>query len=96
MKERLVFLVSIFLSCLYADHKKIIGNMIWERIAKLGGGTYKCVECGLVRNSGGLTALKNHVELKHLANIASYICQYCSKVLNTSNAYHQHLMTHKM
>ena len=69
--------------------------MIWQRITKLGAGSYQCSECGLVKTSAGLTALKNHVEHKHLANIVSYACQYCSKVMSTANAYHQHMSTHK-
>jgi len=77
------------------EYKKIMREMIWSKIAKLGGGSYQCTECGLTKTSSGLTALKNHVESKHLTNIVSYSCEYCSKVLQTSNAYHQHLMTHK-
>ena len=55
--------------------------MIWARISKLGPGSYQCADCGLVKSSSGLTALKNHVEHKHLANMASYSCQYCHKLL---------------
>jgi len=73
------------------DQRKAISNMIWERIAKLGTGQYQCTECGITKNSSGLTALKNHVEAKHLTNLATYTCPHCSKVLSTSNAYNQHL-----
>ena len=79
-----------------ADHKKLMADMIWARISKLGPGSYQCAECGLVKSSSGLTALKNHVEHKHLANMASYSCHYCHKTMATANAYHQHLQTHKL
>ena len=78
-----------------AEYKKYVREMIWARIDKLGGGSNQCTECGLTKTSSGLTALKNHVESKHLTNLVTYTCEYCNKVLNTSNAYHQHLMTHK-
>ena len=77
------------------DHKQLISNLIWERITKLGAGQYQCTECGLTKTSTGLTALKNHVESRHLTNLASYTCPYCSKVLSTSNAYNTHLQVHK-
>jgi len=77
------------------DHQQYMKTLIWERISKLGGGSYQCTECGLTKNSSGLTALKNHVEHKHLANIVVYSCQFCSKQMSTSNAYHQHMLIHK-
>ena len=85
------------LRCFYlcAEYKTYVREMIWSRITKLGGGSYQCQECGLTKTSSGLTALKNHVESKHLTNLVTYSCDYCNKVLNTANAYHQHLMTHK-
>ena len=69
--------------------------MIWERITRLGGGSYRCMECGMTKNSSGLTSLKNHIELRHLNNRASYQCEYCDKVCFTSNAFNQHLQIHK-
>ena len=69
--------------------------MKWATIDKLGGGSYQCTECGLTKTISGLTALKNHVESKHLTKLVTYTCEYSNKVLNTSAAYHQHLMTHK-
>ena len=82
-----------------SDQRKAVSNMIWERIAKLGTGQlrqYQCTECGITKNSSGLTALKNHVEAKHLTNLATYTCLHCPKVLYTSNAYNQHLQVHKI
>jgi len=77
------------------EYKVYVREMIWARIEKLGGGSYQCTECGLTKTSSGLTALKNHVESKHLTNLVTYNCEHCNKVCHTSNAYHQHLMTHK-
>jgi len=77
------------------DHQQYMKTLIWERISKLGGGSYQCTECGLTKNSSGLTALKNHIEHKHLANIVVYSCHFCSKQMSTSNAYHQHMLIHK-
>jgi len=77
------------------EFKNYVRDIIWSRITKLGGGSYQCKECGLIKTSSGLTALKNHVESKHLTNMVTYTCDYCNKLLNTSNAYHQHLLTHK-
>jgi len=77
------------------EQKMLISNLIWERISKLGGGSYQCTECGLTKTSSGLTSLKNHIELKHLNNSASYQCEYCNKVCYTANAFHQHLQIHK-
>ena len=69
--------------------------MIWERITKLGGGSYQCNQCGIIKKSSGLTSLKNHIEVKHLPNTASYSCEFCSKVMYSANAYNQHLQIHK-
>jgi hypothetical protein len=90
--------------------------------SQLGGGQYQCSECGLLKPSSGLTALKNHVEYRlgriwtktflnskvfslssydgivksyvfqrHLGQVLSYSCASCGKILNTANAYHQHV-----
>ena len=77
------------------EDKRILSTMIWERITKLGGGAYQCNQCGLIKKSSGLTSLKNHIEVKHLPNTASYSCEICSKVMYSSNAYNQHLQIHK-
>jgi len=68
-----------------------VRNLIWERIEKLGQGNYQCRVCGLHKTSTGLTALKNHIESKHLGNAVTYKCQLCDRVLNSSNAYHSHM-----
>ena len=65
-------------------------QLIWSKIEKLGGGEYQCKDCGLVKNNKGLTALKNHVEAKHLAGLVEYHCQYCGKVFATANQINVH------
>ena len=70
-------------------------SLIWSKIAKLGTGTYQCKECGLTKASSGLTALKNHVESKHLTGLVEYHCTICGKVLPNSNQYNKHLTKHR-
>ena len=65
--------------------------LIWEKIEKLGQGSYQCRVCGLQKTSTGLTALKNHIEAKHLGKALSYTCEICHRVLNSANAYHSHM-----
>ena len=69
--------------------------MIWSKIMKLGGGNYQCKDCGLVKGKSGITALKNHVEAKHLAGLVEYHCELCGKVLPNSNQYNKHLTKHR-
>jgi len=69
--------------------------MIWSKIEKLGTGTYSCKDCGLTKASSGLTALKNHVESKHLTGLVEYHCTLCGKVLPNSNQYNKHLTKHR-
>ena len=67
-------------------------DLIWSYIEKVEVGRYRCTVCGLVKTSTGLTALKNHVESKHLEEFSiKYNCDYCSKVMHSANAYHTHL-----
>ena len=66
-------------------------NLIWERIDKLGAGNYKCKVCGLHKTSTGLTALKNHIESKHLGHAVTFRCQLCERVLNSAIAYLSHM-----
>ena len=70
-------------------------SLIWSKIEKLGTGTYQCKECGLTKASSGLTALKNHVESKHLTGLVEYHCTICGKVLPNSNQYNKHLTKHR-
>jgi len=70
-------------------------EMIWAKIIKLGGGNYQCKDCGLVKGKSGITALKNHVESKHLAGLVEYHCELCGKVLPNSNQYNKHLTKHR-
>jgi len=70
-------------------------SMIWSKIEKLGTGTYSCKDCGLTKASSGLTALKNHVESKHLTGLVEYHCTLCGKVLPNSNQYNKHLTKHR-
>ena len=65
--------------------------LIWSKIIKLGGGEYQCQDCGIRKRSSGLTALKNHVEVKHLAGLAEYHCPYCGKVCATNNGLNVHI-----
>jgi len=73
------------------EHRK---QLIWSLIAKLGGGSYQCTQCGLTKGKSGITALKNHVESNHLPGL-EYPCEICGKVLKNSNQYHQHLTKHR-
>merc|ERR1719500_1918890 len=70
-------------------------EQIWAKIMKLGGGNYQCKDCGLVKGKTGITALKNHVEAKHLAGMVEYHCELCGKVLPNSNQYNKHLTKHR-
>eukprot|EP00092_Neocalanus_flemingeri_P041853 GFUD01045587.1.p1 GENE.GFUD01045587.1~~GFUD01045587.1.p1 ORF type:complete len:337 (-),score=63.10 GFUD01045587.1:112-1122(-) len=70
-------------------------TMIWSKIEKLGTGTYQCRECGLTKSSSGLTALKNHIEAKHLSGLVEYHCAICGKILPNSNQYNKHLTKHR-
>jgi len=70
-------------------------SLIWSRIEKIGTGTYRCKDCGLTKASSGLTALKNHVECKHLTGLVEYHCTVCGKVLPNSNQYNKHLTKHR-
>merc|ERR1711915_199083 len=65
-------------------------SMIWSKIVKLGVGSYQCTACGLEKGTSGITALKNHVESKHLPRI-DYPCEICGKILINNNQYNQHL-----
>ena len=80
----------IIVSC--SDHQK---QLIYSKIKKLGVGTYQCTDCGLTKSSNGLTALKNHVESKHLAGMVEYPCAKCGKVLLTANQYNVHMSIHR-
>jgi len=70
-------------------------QLIYSKIQKLGGGTYQCTDCGLTKGKNGITALKNHVEAKHLAGILEYPCGKCGKTLTTANQYNVHMNLHK-
>jgi len=76
-------------------NKEYHKEMIWAKIIKLGGGNYQCKDCGLVKGKTGITALKNHVEAKHLAGLVEYYCEMCGKVLPNSNQYNKHLTKHR-
>ena len=76
----------------FSDHQK---QLIYSKIKKLGVGTYQCTDCGLTKSSNGLTALKNHVESKHLAGMVEYPCAKCGKVLLTANQYNVHMNIHR-
>jgi len=75
-------------------NKEYRKTLIWSKILKLGVGSYQCTECGLTKGTSGITALKNHVESKHLPGL-EYPCEICGKVLTNSNQYHQHLTKHR-
>lgn len=68
-----------------------IRDLIWQNIEKLGAGSYQCKVCGLTKNSNGLTALKNHVESKHLGSTVQYKCYICDRIMHSANAYHSHI-----
>ena len=70
-------------------------QLIYSKIRKLGGGTYQCIDCGITKGKSGVTALKNHVEAKHLAGLLEYPCEKCDKVLTTANQYNVHMNSHK-
>jgi len=72
-------------------NKEYIRDLIWQHIEKPGAGVYRCTVCGLTKNSNGLTALKNHVESKHLGNQVQYKCYICERTMNSANAYHSHI-----
>jgi len=76
-------------------NKEYHKEMIWSKILKLGGGNYQCKDCGLIKGKSGITALKNHVEAKHLAGLVEYHCELCGKVLPNSNQYNKHLTKHR-
>jgi len=72
-------------------NKEYIRDLIWQNIEKLGAGSYQCKVCGLTKNSNGLTALKNHVESKHLGSTVQYKCYICDRIMHSANAYHSHI-----
>jgi len=72
-------------------NKAYVREMIWSKIVKLGTGIYQCADCGITKTSSSLTALKNHVEAKHLQQTMQYPCTYCEKVFATSNSFHSHV-----
>jgi len=71
-------------------NKEYRKSLIWSKIVKLGVGRYQCTDCGLEKGTSGITALKNHVESKHLPRI-DYPCEICGKILINNNQYNQHL-----
>jgi len=75
-------------------NKEYRKKLIWSKIIKLGVGSYQCTDCGLTKGTSGITALKNHVESKHLP-IVEYPCEICGKILINSNQYNQHLTKHR-
>jgi len=68
--------------------------LIWSKILRLGGGEYQCQDCGLKKKASGLTALKNHVEARHLTGLAEYHCPYCGKICSTNNYLNVHISQH--
>merc|ERR1712202_57568 len=72
-------------------NKEYIRDLIRQNIEKLGAGSYQCKVCGLTKNSNGLTALKNHVESKHLGSTVQYKCYICDRIMHSANAYHSHI-----
>ena len=68
--------------------------LIWSKILRLGGGEYQCQDCGLKKKGSGLTALKNHVEARHLTGLAEYHCPYCGKICSTNNYLNVHISQH--
>jgi len=74
-----------------AGNKEYIRDLIWQHIEKPEAGVYRCTVCGLTKNSNGLTALKNHVESKHLGSQVQYKCFACDRIMHSANAYHSHI-----
>ena len=87
-KHQEILKCEIYVMCFVLEY---IRDLIWQHIEKPGAGVYQCKVCGLTKNSNGLTALKNHVESKHLGSQVQYKCYICERVMHSANAYHSHI-----
>ena len=63
-------------------------------MASLGGGKWRCLECGFISKS---TNVRYHIESKHLETSDGYFCPKCNAQFRTRNAFNTHMSSkHKV